>query len=360
MAFSNAQTKVESGKSLLTQAQTGREKARTELEQFWRKTAKEYGSVITEEELFAHDPELFKRWIAKAAKYEELLESCREIENNLAIKKGALPGLIESVELLEKSTREKSEQAAELQAELKSKRLQRDKLFGTKLVEVERKAYEILLSQLAEAKDHAYEILSKARSIQAAAGQRLKTAEQRAAEAERNLLSAKTDWTDALKKEKFESEEVWAKARLDSEAINAIHKEITDYQAQSRSAADRFSEADKKLVEKESQKLTDKSLEVLEAEKREVSARKEKLLEQKGELQKEAENRRRGTSQAGRDRGRLEEAETSSRRLGASQHDGRIEQWRQVPQVRTEFGAFDTDPKCQCRADKTPQSIPFD
>ena len=40
-------------------------------------------------------------------------------------------------------------------------------------------------------------------------------------------------------------------------------------------------------VEKESQKLTDKSLEVLEAEKREVSARKEKLLEQKGELQKE-------------------------------------------------------------------------
>ena len=240
MAFSNAQTKVESGKSLLTQAQTGREKARTELEQFWRKTAKEYGSVITEEELFAHDPELFKRWIAKAAKYEELLESCREIENNLAIKKGALPGLIESVELLEKSTREKSEQAAELQAELKSKRLQRDKLFGTKLVEVER-----------------------------------------------NLLSAKTDWTDALKKEKFESEEVWAKARLDSEAINAIHKEITDYQAQSRSAADRFSEADKKLVEKESQKLTDKSLEVLEAEKREVSARKEKLLEQKGELQKE-------------------------------------------------------------------------
>lgn len=287
MAFRNAQTKVESGKSLLTQAQTGREKARTELEQFWRKTAKEYGSVITEEELFAHDPELFKRWIAKAAKYEELLESCREIENNLAIKKGALPGLIESVELLEKSTREKSEQAAELQAELKSKRLQRDKLFGTKLVEVERKAYEILLSQLAEAKDHAYEILSKARSIQAAAGQRLKTAEQRAAEAERNLLSAKTDWTDALKKEKFESEEVWAKARLDSEAINAIHKEITDYQAQSRSAADRFSEADKKLVEKESQKLTDKSLEVLEAEKREVSARKEKLLEQKGELQKE-------------------------------------------------------------------------
>ena len=155
------------------------------------------------------------------------------------------------------------------------------------MVEVERKAYEILLSQLAEAKDHAYEILSKARSIQAAAGQRLKTAEQRAAEAERNLLSAKTDWTDALKKEKFESEEVWAKARLDSEAINAIHKEITDYQAQSRSAADRFSEADKKLVEKESQKLTDKSLEVLEAEKREVSARKEKLLEQKGELQKE-------------------------------------------------------------------------
>lgn len=117
------------------------------------------------------------------------------------------------MELLEKSTREKSEQAAELQAELKSKRLQRDKLFGTKLVEVERKTYEILLSQLAEAKDHAYEILSKARSIQAAAGQRLKTAEQRAAEAERNLLSAKTDWTDALKKEKFESEEVWAKAR---------------------------------------------------------------------------------------------------------------------------------------------------
>lgn len=41
------------------------------------------------------------------------------------------------------------------------------------------------------------------------------------------------------------------------------------------------------MVEKESQKLTDKSLEVLEAEKREVSARKEKLLEQKGELQKE-------------------------------------------------------------------------
>ena len=117
---------------------------------------------------------------------------------------------------MEKSTREKSEQAAELQAELKSKRLQRGKLFGTKLVEVERKAYEILLSQLAEAKDHAYEILSKARSIQAAAGQRLKTAEQRAAEAERNLLSAKTDWADALKKEKFESEEVWAKARLDS------------------------------------------------------------------------------------------------------------------------------------------------
>jgi len=287
MVFSNAQTKFESAKSLLAQAQTGREKARTELEQFWRKTAKEYGSVITEEELFAHDPELFKRWIAKAAKYEELLESCREIENNLAIKKGALPGLIESVELLEKSTREKSEQAAELQAELKSKRLQRDKLFGTKLVEVERKAYEILLSQLAEAKDHAYEILSKARSIQAAAGQRLKTAEQRAAEAERNLLSAKTDWTDALKKEKFESEEVWAKARLDSEAINAIHKEITDYKAQSRSAADRFSEADKKLAEKESQKLTDKSLEVLEAEKREASAEKEKLLEQKGELQKE-------------------------------------------------------------------------
>lgn len=65
MAFSNAQTKVESGKSLLTQAQTGREKARTELEQFWRKTAKEYGSVITEEELFAHDPELFKRWLLR-------------------------------------------------------------------------------------------------------------------------------------------------------------------------------------------------------------------------------------------------------------------------------------------------------
>lgn len=87
-----------------TDASSNRQrKARTELEQFWRKTAKEYGSVITEEELFAHDPELFKRWIAKAAKYEELLESCREIENNLAIKKGALPGLIESVELLEKA-----------------------------------------------------------------------------------------------------------------------------------------------------------------------------------------------------------------------------------------------------------------
>ena len=56
MAFSNAQTKVESGKSLLTQAQTGREKARTELEQFWRKTAKEYGSVITEEELLPMTP----------------------------------------------------------------------------------------------------------------------------------------------------------------------------------------------------------------------------------------------------------------------------------------------------------------
>lgn len=287
MVFSNAQTKFESAKSLLAQAQTGREKARTELEQFWRKTAKEYGSVITDGELFAHNPELFKRWIAKAAKYEELLESCREIENSLAIKKGTLPGLVESVERLEKSSREKSDQAAELQTELKTKQLQRDKLFGTKLVEIERKAYERLLSQLAEAKDQAYENLSKARSVQAAAEQRLKTAEQRSAEAEKNLLSAKTEWTDALKKEKFESEEDWRRARLDSEAINALHKEITDYKAQSRSAADRFSEADKKLSEKESQKLTDKSLEVLEAEKREASAEKEKLLEQKGELQKE-------------------------------------------------------------------------
>lgn len=287
MVFSNAQTKFESAKSLLAQAQTGREKARTELEQFWRKTAKEYGSVITDGELFAHNPELFKRWIAKAAKYEELLESCREIENSLAIKKGTLPGLVESVERLEKSSREKSDQAAELQTELKTKQLQRDKLFGTKLVEIERKAYERLLSQLAEAKDQAYENLSKARSVQAAAEQRLKTAEQRSAEAEKNLLSAKTEWTDALKKEKFESEEDWRRARLDSEAINALHKEITDYKAQSRSAADRFSEADKKLAEKESQKLTDKSLEALEAEKREASAEKEKLLEQKGELQKE-------------------------------------------------------------------------
>ena len=287
MAFSNAQTKFESAKSSLAQAQTGREKVRTEIEQFWRKTAKEYGSVITDEELFAHNPELFKRWIAKVAKYEELLESCREIENSLAIKKGTLPGLVESVERLEKSSREKSDQAAELQTELKTKRLQRDKLFGTKLVEIERKAYECLLSQLAEAKDQAYENLSKARSVQAAADQRLKTAEQRSAEAEKNLLSAKTEWTDALKKEKFESEEDWRRARLDSEAINALHKEITDYKAQSRSAADRFSEAGKKLAEKESQKLTDKSLEVLEAEKREVSAEKEKLLEQKGELQKE-------------------------------------------------------------------------
>lgn len=287
MVFSNAQTKFESAKSLLAQAQTGREKARTELEQFWRKTAKEYGSVITDGELFAHNPELFKRWIAKAAKYEELLESCREIENSLAIKKGTLPGLVESVERLEKSSREKSDQAAELQTELKTRQLQRDKLFGTKLVEIERKAYERLLSQLAEAKDQAYENLSKARSVQAAAEQRLKTAEQRSAEAEKNLLSAKTEWTDALKKEKFESEEDWRRARLDSEAINALHKEITDYKAQSRSAADRFSEADKKLAEKESQKLTDKSLEVLEAEKREASAEKEKLLEQKGELQKE-------------------------------------------------------------------------
>ncbi len=287
MVFSNAQTKFESAKSLLAQAQTGREKSRTELEQFWRKTAKEYGSVITDGELFAHNPELFKRWIAKAAKYEELLESCREIENSLAIKKGTLPGLVESVERLEKSSREKSDQAAELQTELKTKQLQRDKLFGTKLVEIERKAYERLLSQLAEAKDQAYENLSKARSVQAAAEQRLKTAEQRSAEAEKNLLSAKTEWTDALKKEKFESEEDWRRARLDSEAINALHKEITDYKAQSRSAADRFSEADKKLAEKESQKLTDKSLEVLEAEKREASAEKEKLLEQKGELQKE-------------------------------------------------------------------------
>lgn len=287
MVFSNAQTKFESAKSLLAQAQTGREKARTELEQFWRKTAKEYGSVITDGELFAHNPELFKRWIAKAAKYEELLESCREIENSLAIKKGTLPGLVESVERLEKSSREKSDQAAELQTELKTKQLQRDKLFGTKLVEIERKAYERLLSQLAEAKDQAYENLSKARSVQAAAEQRLKTAEQRSAEAEKNLLSAKTEWTDALKKEKFESEEDWRRARLDSEAINALHKEITDYKAQSRSAADRFSEADKKLAEKESQKLTDKSLEVLEAEKREASAEKEKLLEQKGELKKE-------------------------------------------------------------------------
>lgn len=287
MVFSNAQTKFESAKSLLAQAQTGREKARTELEQFWRKTAKEYGSVITDGELFAHNPELFKRWIAKAAKYEELLESCREIENSLAIKKGTLPGLVESVERLEKSSREKSDQAAELQTELKTKQLQRDKLFGTKLVEIERKAYERLLSQLAEAKDQAYENLSKARSVQAAAEQRLKTAEQRSAEAEKNLLSAKTEWTDALKKEKFESEEDWRRARLDSEAINALHKEITDYKAQSRSAADCFSEADKKLAEKESQKLTDKSLEVLEAEKREASAEKEKLLEQKGELQKE-------------------------------------------------------------------------
>lgn len=287
MVFSNAQTKFESAKSLLAQAQTGREKARTELEQFWRKTAKEYGSVITDGELFAHNPELFKRWIAKAAKYEELLESCRKIENSLAIKKGTLPGLVESVERLEKSSREKSDQAAELQTELKTKQLQRDKLFGTKLVEIERKAYERLLSQLAEAKDQAYENLSKARSVQAAAEQRLKTAEQRSAEAEKNLLSAKTEWTDALKKEKFESEEDWRRARLDSEAINALHKEITDYKAQSRSAADRFSEADKKLAEKESQKLTDKSLEVLEAEKREASAEKEKLLEQKGELQKE-------------------------------------------------------------------------
>ena len=287
MVFSNAQTKFESAKSLLAQAQTGREKARTELEQFWRKTAKEYGSVITDGELFAHNPELFKRWIAKAAKYEELLESCREIENSLAIKKGTLPGLVESVERLEKSSREKSDQAAELQTELKTKQLQRDKLFGTKLVEIERKAYERLLSQLAEAKDQAYENLSKARSVQAAAEQRLKTAEQRSAEAEKNLLSAKTEWTDALKKEKFESEEDWRRARLDSEAINALHKEITDYKAQSRSAAYRFSEADKKLAEKESQKLTDKSLEVLEAEKREASAEKEKLLEQKGELQKE-------------------------------------------------------------------------
>lgn len=287
MVFSNAQTKFESAKSLLAQAQTGREKARTELEQFWRKTAKEYGSVITDGELFAHNPELFKRWIAKAAKYEELLESCREIENSLAIKKGTLPGLVESVERLEKSSREKSDQAAELQTELKTKQLQRDKLFGTKLVEIERKAYERLLSQLAEAKDQAYENLSKARSVQAAAEQRLKTAEQRSAEAEKNLLSAKAEWTDALKKEKFESEEDWRRARLDSEAINALHKEITDYKAQSRSAADRFSEADKKLAEKESQKLTDKSLEVLEAEKREASAEKEKLLEQKGELQKE-------------------------------------------------------------------------
>lgn len=287
MVFSNAQTKFESAKSLLAQAQTGREKARTELEQFWRKTAKEYGSVITDGELFAHNPELFKRWIATAAKYEELLESCREIENSLAIKKGTLPGLVESVERLEKSSREKSDQAAELQTELKTKQLQRDKLFGTKLVEIERKAYERLLSQLAEAKDQAYENLSKARSVQAAAEQRLKTAEQRSAEAEKNLLSAKTEWTDALKKEKFESEEDWRRARLDSEAINALHKEITDYKAQSRSAADRFSEADKKLAEKESQKLTDKSLEVLEAEKREASAEKEKLLEQKGELQKE-------------------------------------------------------------------------
>lgn len=287
MVFSNAQTKFESAKSLLAQAQTGREKARTELEQFWRKTAKEYGSVITDGELFAHNPELFKRWIAKAAKYEELLESCREIENSLAIKKGTLPGLVESVKRLEKSSREKSDQAAELQTELKTKQLQRDKLFGTKLVEIERKAYERLLSQLAEAKDQAYENLSKARSVQAAAEQRLKTAEQRSAEAEKNLLSAKTEWTDALKKEKFESEEDWRRARLDSEAINALHKEITDYKAQSLSAADRFSEADKKLAEKESQKLTDKSLEVLEAEKREASAEKEKLLEQKGELQKE-------------------------------------------------------------------------
>lgn len=111
-----------------------------------------------------------------------------------------MPGLVESVERLEKSSREKSDQAAELQTELKTKQLQRDKLFGTKLVEIERKAYERLLSQLAEAKDQAYENLSKARSVQAAAEQRLKTAEQRSAEAEKIFFQQRRSGRMPLKR----------------------------------------------------------------------------------------------------------------------------------------------------------------
>lgn len=287
LAFSSAQTMTESSKSYLTEAKTGKEKARRELEQFWQKTARKYGPVAADEEFIEHDSAIFKRWIAEITQYEDLLEECRTMENNLKNCKERLPELLESVERWEKTAREKSEQAAELQEQLKKKQLERDRLFGTRSVELERKAFERQLTQLAESKDKAYEALSKARSIQAAAAQKIKIAEKRAEEAEEHFQLAQTEWVNALMEEKFETEEEWKTASLDSQAISALHEEIMDFQAQYRSASDRYDEAEKKLAENESKKLTNKPIEVLEAEKRECTAQKERLLEEKGELQKE-------------------------------------------------------------------------
>ena len=287
LALAGAQKETELSKSILTEAKTDKEKARRDLEQFWQKTAKKYGPAATEEEFIAHDSAIFKRWIAEVTRYEELLEECRTIENDLKNRKDQLPALLESVERWGKTVREKSEQAAGLEGQLKKKKSERESLFGTKSVEEERKAFERQLAQLTESKNEAYETLSKARSIQAAAAQKVKIAEKQAADAEKYLQLAETDWANALKKEKFESEEEWKTATLDSQAISALHKEIMDFQAQFRSASDRCSEAEKKFEEKDSQKLTDKPIEILEAEKHERTAEKEKLLEEKGELQKE-------------------------------------------------------------------------
>lgn len=287
LAFGNAQTMTESSKSFLAEAKNSKEKARRDHAQFWQKTAEKYSAAATDEEFIAHDAAIFNLWIAEINRYEGLQEECRTMENNLKISKGRLPELLKSVDRWEKTAREKSEQAAGLLGQLKKKQLERDRLFGTKSVEWERKAYERQLAQLTELKDETYETLSKARSIHAAAAQKITIAEKRVEEAEKNLYLAQTDWANALIKEKFESEEAWKTAILDSQAISALRKEIVDFQAQCRSALDRYSEAEKKLAEKEAQKLTDKPIEVLEAEKRECNAEKERLLEEKGELQKE-------------------------------------------------------------------------
>lgn len=282
-----AKTDLSNEKKALSNAQQKRDEEIKKKLTFWIGIGKRYGAVASEDEVTAAEPEIFDLWISAQQKYAELAEECNRLLSAYELMNSRIPDAREKLKSSRKMKEEKEKLMEAIKAVLSSKNEERKALFGEKSVEVERNNYETKVSTLRTEKEELQKRSQNEQTELARIKERRSGLSDDLKQKRNRLQSANLSWKEELQKSNFSSEADWKNARRSADVINALRKEVTDYQVALKSTDDQAAILSDRLIQKKKKNLTEKSLSVLNHEANVSDKERNALLTAKGALQQE-------------------------------------------------------------------------